>query len=42
MRVEVALIISTLLDVPDTGESSRKEKAPKDGKPDFPAWAYDE
>ena len=27
MRVEVALIISTLPDVPDTEESSRKEKS---------------
>lgn len=35
MRVEVALIISTLPDVPDTEESSRKEKAPKEGSRTF-------
>ncbi len=39
IKVEVALIKSILSDVPDAGEGSGKEEAPKGGKPGFPTWA---
>lgn len=42
IKVEVALIKSILSDVPDAGEGSGKEEAPKGGKPGFPTWACGE